>query len=66
MLKEVDGGSGQASQSTRIVYFGLDKAKRLELLQVDFGDSRILEFQDLKANKVYKLTSDGSLTIIEY
>lgn len=61
MLKEVDGGSGQASQSTRILYFGLGTDKKLDQVKINFGDEKIIEFEGLKANKIYKVTSNGDI-----
>ncbi|PWL27104.1 MAG: hypothetical protein DCO96_12250 [Fluviicola sp. XM-24bin1] len=56
---EVDGGSGQASQSTRINYYGLGKAKRLEKLRIEWLNGEVLELNKLKANKMYEITLDG-------
>lgn len=61
MLKEVDGGSGQASQSGRILYFGLSDAKRIDQVQVDFGDNNWITFDNLTANKIYSISSQGKL-----
>lgn len=61
MLKEVDGGSGHASQSSRILYFGLGDAKRLESLKVDWTNGSVDTFTGLKAGKVYEINASGKI-----
>lgn len=65
MIREVDGGSGQASQSTRIIYYGLGDAKTLEELNVAFGNDSLI-FKNLKANKVYEITSNGKIKSLDW
>jgi len=53
----VDGGSGHASQSTRILYFGLGKAKKLPSLTVDWSNGETSRYEKLKAGNIYKVDS---------
>lgn len=66
MLREVDGGSGQASQSTRIIYFGLGEDKKLESVTIDFGNGESIVFKNLKSGKIYQVTSDGQLSKLDW
>ena len=61
MLKEVDGGSGHASQTSRILYFGLGDAKRLETLKIDWTNGTVDTFTGLKAGNVYDIDASGQV-----
>lgn len=51
----VDGGSGHASQSTRILYFGLGSSKKVDKLTVHWTNGSSSEFTGLKAGNIYKI-----------
>lgn len=53
MMREVDGGSGQASQSSRILYFGLGDSKTLDKLTIYWADNTVTVLSKLKSNSVY-------------
>jgi hypothetical protein len=59
MIREVDGGSGQASQSTRTLYFGLGDEKSAEMIKIRFPNGVELELKDLKAGKTYTVGLKG-------
>ena len=61
MLKEVDGGSGQASQSSRILYFGLGASKKLNKLTTIWPDSTKNVFKDLDAGFIYEVRPNGKI-----
>lgn len=56
-LREVDGGSGQASQSSRILYFGLGKSTELDRLTIRWFDGKESVFENLEAGKIYTFGS---------
>lgn len=51
----LDAGSGQASQSTRITYFGLEKDQKLEAVEIKWPDGSSQRFTNLAANKIHEL-----------
>lgn len=64
MYKEVESGSGHASQSTRIQYFGLGKNKKLSSVKIFWLGEEATEIKNLKANKVYEIGRDGLLKVV--
>ena len=56
---EVDGGSGQASQSSRIIYFGIGDDKRLDKVTVDWGTDTIDNYLKLRSGFVYQMRIGG-------
>ncbi|MDB3907859.1 CRTAC1 family protein [Crocinitomicaceae bacterium] len=60
-LKMVDGASGHASQSSRILYFGLGDQKRLDELNLIWPDLSRNNFKRLKGGRVYQITSSGEV-----
>jgi enediyne biosynthesis protein E4 len=64
LYKEVESGSGHASQSTKIQYFGLGKNKRLNSLKIFWLGESPTEIKNLKANKVYEIGRDGIIKIV--
>lgn len=59
MIREVDAGSGLASQSSRIVYYGLNDSKKLEKATVYWLNGEITEIGNLKAGFVYEVRIHG-------
>jgi hypothetical protein len=55
LMKEVDAGSGQASQSTAILYYGLGQENYLEELEVFWTDGTSSKFSNLKSGQVYRM-----------
>lgn len=66
MIREVDGGSGQASQSTRIIYYGLGSSKTIDKVSIDFNGVNILTFNNLKSGKVYQVSSNGEIKALSW
>lgn len=64
MMREVDGGSGQASQSTRILYYGLNSANILEELTIHWLGGEITVIKDLIGGKVYEISNDQQIQIL--
>ncbi len=63
MLREVDAASGLSSQSSRIVYFGLNDSKKLEKLTVNWSNGEKTELKRLRANRVYEVTLHGGVRV---
>lgn len=63
MIKEVDGCSGHASQSSPILYYGLGTATRLKKATLLLPNGQTFEFNDLKANSLYEITTSGKIEI---
>ena len=63
MIKEVDGCSGHASQSSPILYYGLGTATRLKKATLLLPNGQTFEFNDLKANTLYEITTSGKIEI---
>ena len=61
MLKVVDGASGHASQSSRVLYFGLGDSKRLDALTIAWPHDKKHTFKGLKGGRVYKVSSTGEI-----
>ena len=61
MLKEVDGGSGQASQSSRILYFGLGASKKLNKLTTIWPNGTKNVFKDLEGGFIYEVSPNGKI-----
>ncbi len=61
MLKEVDGGSGHASQSTRILYFGLGTSNTLEKATIFWTNGEQLILKNLKKGSVYEVRPNGKM-----
>jgi hypothetical protein len=60
-IREVDGGSGHASQGTKIIYFGLGNKKSLDEVQINFGDDNWISIKELKHGKIYTIDSEGKV-----
>lgn len=65
MIREVDGGSGQASQSTRILYYGLGGNNKLDQLEVRWLNGSTSFFDQLESGNIYQITSKGELTVLK-
>lgn len=61
MAREVDGGSGQASQSSRILYYGLGDAKSLDKATIYWSNGEKQELTGLKHGSIYSLKQGGNL-----
>ncbi len=60
-VREVDGGSGHASQGTKTLYFGLGKHKSLDEVKVNFGDGKWLSIKGLQHGRIYTVDSEGKV-----
>ena len=61
MLKEVDAASGLSSQSSRIVYYGLGKKRKLQNITIKWTDGTSFSYKRLKCNRVYEIHSTGKI-----
>ncbi len=59
-IKEVDGGSGHGSQSSRIVYFGLGRHKP-QSISIKWAGGKTTVLGKLKTGRVYEITEDGRI-----
>jgi hypothetical protein len=55
--KEVDGGSGQASQSSKILYFGLGEETSFEKIEIYWSKEKIQTVSNLQLNQVNTISS---------
>lgn len=58
-IREVDGGSGHGSQSTRILYFGLGDTKAVAKIEVQWVGGSTTTIKKLKAGRVYSVYQNG-------
>lgn len=61
MMREVDAGSGLCSQSSRIVYYGLNDSKQLRKATIYWTDGTITYLDNLKYNRIYEVNSNGKV-----
>ena len=66
MLKEVDGARGQASQSTRILYFGLGDSKKIDKLTLIWPDGSKNIFKNLNGGLIYQVKRNGQIKELNY
>jgi len=57
MVREVDGGSGQASQSSQILYCGLGEDKLLKSVVIYWTNGTSLTLNNLKSGCIYEISS---------
>jgi enediyne biosynthesis protein E4 len=60
-FREVDGGSGQASQSGRVIWIGLGEKDELEGLEVHFTKGSMIWLERLAAGQLYIIHPDGTV-----
>lgn len=63
-VKEVDGGSGHGSQSTRTLYFGLGKATVIDRIVINWPGGRTKQLTNLKPGNVYEINTSGKKRVI--
>lgn len=61
MMREMDGASGHASQSSRVIYFGLGDKKELQDATVYWTNGETLSLNNLKSGFIYVVKADGSI-----
>lgn len=61
MVREVDGGSGQASQSSRILYYGLGDAKSLQKAIIYWSNGEQQVVTGLKNGTIYTFEQGGTV-----
>lgn len=66
MMREVDAGSGQASQSSRIIYYGLNKCKKLTKATIYWMDGSTTMVKNLKQGFVYEVRPKGQVRRIKH
>lgn len=62
MFREVDGASGQASQSGRIIWYGLGSAEVLDAVDIVFSKHVSFRLNDLNAGFIYTVSTDGTIS----
>lgn len=61
MLREVDAASGLSSQSSRIMYYGLGRERKLQKVRIQWIDGTTSRYKRLKCNRVYEIHSTGKI-----
>ncbi|MFK7786789.1 MAG: CRTAC1 family protein [Crocinitomicaceae bacterium] len=61
MLTEVDAASGLSSQSSRIMYYGLGKGRKLQKVTVNWIDGTRSQYKRLKRKRIYEIHSSGKI-----
>lgn len=64
MIKEVDGGSGHGSQSSRILYFGLGEEEEAKEFLIKWIGKDYQSLYNLKSGKVYSVQRNGKLKVL--
>lgn len=65
--REVDGGSGHSSQSSKILYFGIGKKKKIESIKITWiGKDEEMVIESLKANRFYQIYESGKVVESNY
>jgi len=64
-IREIAGGNGFEAQSTLRAHFGLQSAKKIDLLTVIWPDGSRQEFRNVKVDRIYNLVQGGSLKDID-
>ena len=65
MMREVDAGSGLASQSSRILYYGLDDSKKLTKATIYWTNGTKTEVKKLKQGFFYEVRPNGKVKRIK-
>jgi len=60
-IKEVDGGSGHNSQSTKVLYFGLGEQKCAKNITIQWLGNSEQEIKELKSGRVYEVKLNGKI-----
>ncbi|MCB9196310.1 MAG: CRTAC1 family protein [Flavobacteriales bacterium] len=63
-IREVDGGSGHCSQSSKMMYFGLGKNKKISNIQINWIGGGKTVITELDADKCYLIKTSGEITVI--
>jgi len=63
-IREVDGGSGHSSQSSKILYFGVGKQKKIENVKIQWSNGEVLILKKIKVNRVYTVQSDKKIAVL--
>lgn len=61
MIREVDGASGHASQSSRIIYYGLGENTELDQATIYWTNGKVLSLKNLKSGSVYSIKPNGKI-----
>jgi hypothetical protein len=60
-IREIDGGSGHASQSSLCVHFGLGKTELVDKVTIKWLNGKVQIFEKLKPNSTYKIFESGKI-----
>lgn len=63
MMREVDGASGHASQSSRVIYYGLGDKKELKKATVYWTNGMSFSVNNLQSGYVYEIHPDGTVSV---
>ena len=66
IIREVDGGSGHSSQSSKILHFGLGSEKFAKNIEIQWLGKETQKIEKLKAGRVYEIFYKGDISIIDY
>lgn len=58
-VREVDGGSGHGSQSSKILYFGIGEFDRVDQISIQWSSGKQMEVNNLREGHVYKIYESG-------
>lgn len=64
-IREVDGGSGHSSQSSKILHFGMGKSKYARDIEIQWLGGETQKIDKLKTNKVYRIEYNQGITILK-
>jgi hypothetical protein len=63
-IREVDGGSGHSSQSTKTLYFGLGKQNFAQNIEIQWLGHETSTLEKLEAGHVYSINRAGEIIIV--
>ena len=63
-IREVDGGTGHSSQSTKTLYFGLGKQKYVYNIEIQWLGQETTTLKKIKSGHVYRVNRQGEIDIV--
>ncbi len=63
-IREVDGGSGHGSQSSKILYFGTGSYESIDNITIHWIGGKKTTLKNIPVDKVYKVNSAGLLGVL--
>ena len=65
LIREVDGGSGHSSQSSKILHFGMGKSKYARDIEIQWLGRETQKIDKLKTGRVYEINYKGDIKILD-